>query len=68
MCTNTANQGAKLEIKDAKLYVPVITLSNEDNEKLLSQLKPDFERTIKWNKYLTKPGLLRKKSGFKSSS
>ena len=57
--TNIANQGVQLEIKDAKLYVPVITLSIEDNEKLLSQLKPDFERTIKWNKYLTKPGLLR---------
>ena len=57
--TNIANQGVQLEIKDAKLYVPVITLSIEDNEKLLSQLTPDFERTIKWNKYLTKPGLLR---------
>ena len=45
--TNIANQGVQLEIKDAKLYVPVITLSIEDNEKLLSQLKPDFERTIK---------------------
>ena len=34
-----------------KLYVPLITLSTQDNAKLLEQLKPGFTRTIKWNKY-----------------
>ena len=41
-------------ITDARLYVPVVTLSNQDNEKLLQQLKLDFKRTIKWNKYRSK--------------
>ena len=39
------------EIKDSKLYVPVVTLSYENDIKLLEQLKPGFKRTIKWNKY-----------------
>ena len=38
-------------ITDTKLYVPVVTLSNEDNAKLLQQLKSGFKRTISWNKY-----------------
>ena len=39
------------EIKDTKLYVPVVTLSKENDIKLLEQLKSGFKRTIKWNKY-----------------
>ena len=39
------------QIRDAKLYVPVVTLSTEDDNKLLEQLKSRFKRTIKWNKY-----------------
>ena len=39
------------EITDTKLYVPVITLSRENDTKLLEQLKLGFKRTIKWNKY-----------------
>ena len=38
-------------IADTKLYVPVVTLSTQDNAKLLEQLKPVFKRTINWNKY-----------------
>ena len=34
-----------------KLYVPVATLSTQDDDKLLKQLKTRFKRTIKWNKY-----------------
>ena len=34
-----------------KFYVPVVTLSAENDNKLLEQLKTEFERTIKWNKY-----------------
>ena len=33
-------------ITDTKLYVPVVTLSTEDNAKLLHQLKSGFKRTI----------------------
>ena len=44
---------AELEFKitDTKLYVPVVTLSKENDIKLLEQLKSGFKRTIKWNKY-----------------
>ena len=35
-----------------------MTLSTQDNAKLLQQLKSGFKRTIKWNKYLSKPELL----------
>ena len=39
------------KITDTKLYVPVITLSKENDIKLLEQLKSGFKITIKWNKY-----------------
>ena len=44
---------AELEFKitDTKLYVPVVSLSKENDIKLLEQLKTGFKRTIKWNKY-----------------
>ena len=38
----------------------MVTLSIQDNAKLLPQLKSDFKRTINWNKYLAKPELLRR--------
>ena len=47
-----APTGLKFEIKDTKLYVPVVTLSKENDIKLLEQLKSGFKRTIKWNKLL----------------
>ena len=37
--TNAANQGATFAITDAKLYVPIVTLSTQDNATLLQQLK-----------------------------
>ena len=39
------------QITDNKLYVPVVTLSKENDIKLSDQLKLGFKRTIKWNKY-----------------
>ena len=42
--------GATFKITDTKLYVPVVTLSTENDNKLLQQLKKGFKRTIKWNK------------------
>ena len=38
-------------ITNTKLYVLVVTLSKENDIKLLEQLKSGFKRTIKWNKY-----------------
>ena len=46
-----APSGAKFKITDTKLYVPVVTLSKENDIKLLEQLKSGFKKTIKWNKY-----------------
>ena len=37
-------------ITDKKLNVPVVTLSTEDNNNLLKQVKAGFKRTVKWNK------------------
>ena len=40
-----------LSLTDRKLYVPVVNLSTQDNEKMLKPLKSGFKRTINWNKY-----------------
>ena len=44
-------ESAAFKITDCKLYVPVVTLSAEDDNELLEQLKTGFKRTIEWNKY-----------------
>ena len=44
---------AKFEITDCKLYVPVVTLSAETDNKLLEQLESGFRKSIKWNKYMS---------------
>ena len=36
---------------ETKLYIPIVTLSTQDNTKLLQQLKSGFKRTINWNKH-----------------
>ena len=46
-----APAGLEFQITDTKLYVPVVTLSKENDKKLLEQLKSGFKRTVKWNKY-----------------
>ena len=55
---NVANQGATFTITETKIYVPVVTLSTQNNVKFLTQLKSCFKKTINWNKYLSKPELL----------
>ena len=45
-----APSGATFKITDTKLYVPVVTLSKENDIKLLAKLKTGFKRIIKWNK------------------
>ena len=56
--TDVANQNPTFTITETNLYVPVVTLSAQDNAKLLPQLKSGFKGTICWNKYLSKPELL----------
>ena len=54
-CVITNFTGAgRFAITYTKLYVPTATLSIQDNEKLLQQLKFDFKKTVNWNKYLSK--------------
>ena len=39
------------KIADCKLYVPVVTLSAEKDNKCLEKLKAGYKKTINWNKY-----------------
>ena len=58
-CVITDSNGAgTFAITDTKRYVPVVTLSTQENTKFLQQLKSGFKRVINWNKYLSKPELL----------
>ena len=51
-CVITNSTGeAKFKLTETKLYVPVVTLTTQDNAKLLQQLKSGFKITINWNKY-----------------
>ena len=52
--TNSEGEG-KFAITETILYVPVVTLSTQDNAKLLQQLKSCFKRTINWNEYESEP-------------
>ena len=60
VATAVLNQTATFTITDTKLHVPVVTLSTQENTKFLQQLKSGFKRVINWNKYLSKPELLRR--------
>ena len=52
--TNSTDAG-KFAVTDTELYVPVVTLSTQDNTKLLQQLKSGFKRKINWSKYQSDP-------------
>ena len=49
-----ADQETTFAIPDTKLYAPIVTLSKQDNAKLLQKLKSGFQRIIFWNKYKSK--------------
>ena len=55
ICINVGNQVPSSAITETNLYVPVVTLSTQNHTKLLPQLKSGFNRTMSWNKYLSKP-------------
>ena len=48
---DNAPTGATLAINDCKLYIPVVTLSKDNEIKLLTNLKSGFKREIIWKKY-----------------
>ena len=51
--TDVADQNPTFTITAINFYVPVVTLSTQDNEKLLPQLRSGFKRTTSWNNYLS---------------
>ena len=46
---------AKFNLMDAKLHVPIVTLSTKDNVNLTKQLNDGFKRSVYWNNYQTIP-------------
>ena len=54
-CLLTAATTATFTITDAKLYVPIVTLSIEDHSKLTKLLNKGFKRPIYWNEYKVTP-------------
>ena len=51
---STAADDPVFIISDTKLYVPVVTLSKEDNKDFIEQQNKGFQRSIYWNEYKTK--------------
>ena len=51
---STADDDAVFIINDTKMYVPVVTLSKEDNKDFIEQQNKGFQRSIYWNEYKTK--------------
>ena len=53
-CVLSTNAGnAIFIINDTKLYVPVVTLSREDNKDFIEQQNQSFQRSIYWNEYIS---------------
>ena len=44
------NQTPSFQKNDTKLYVPAVTLSSQENIKILKPIESGFKRTINWNK------------------
>ena len=51
---STDADNAVFIINDTKMYVPVVTLSKEDNKDFIEQQNKGFQRSIYWNEYKTK--------------
>ena len=57
-------EDATFQITDIKLYVPVVTLSKENNITLSGKLKYGFKKTIKWNKYRSQMNIQKNNNNF----
>ena len=51
---SAANGSTRFTITGKKRYFPIVTLSTNDNSKLLQQLRSSFKGKINWNKYQSK--------------
>ena len=58
---SSSGDSAKFEITDAKLHVPIVTLSTKDSVNLTKQLSEGFKRSVYWNSYQTKVAKLTEK-------
>ena len=58
--TTDSNSAGIFTITDTKLYVPVVTLSTQENTKFLQKLKSGFKTVINWNQHLSKPESFRR--------
>ena len=61
---SSATRETKFAIVDTKIYVLIVTLSAQDNAKLLEQLRSGFKRTTNWNKYQSKVSTERQNQYF----
>ena len=61
---SSATRETKFAIVDTKIYVLIVTLSAQDNAKLLEQLRSGFKRTTNWNKYQLKVSTERQNQYF----
>ena len=48
------NQNSIFQIAKCELYIPIVTLNTENNNKLNELLSKGFERTVVWNEYKSK--------------
>ena len=51
---STGDGAAVFIINDTKMYVPVVTLSKEDNKDFIEQQSKGFQRSFYWSEYKTK--------------
>ena len=64
-CTLSSEDGNSVfAITDTKLYVPIVTLSAEDNVKLPKLLGERFKRPIYWNQYKVIPDKTYNSNGY----
>ena len=48
------NQNSMFQITKCELYIPIVTLNTESNNKLSELLSKGFERTVVWSEYKSK--------------
>ena len=53
-CVISTIAATTFKIRNTKLYIPIITLSNKDNAKLIKLLEDGFDRSVYWNEYQIK--------------
>ena len=54
----SAGDSPKFKVPDAKVHVPIVTLSTKDNANLTKQLSNGFKRSVYWNKCQTVPAIV----------